>query len=251
LPVETEVRSGGRLIRIVEMLAIEHRPVTAGEIATSLSIPPTTVQRLLSTLVTLRWAERLSARLYRLGPRMLGAGGLGLGRSPLVQLAKPVMGHIADLSGLESHLAVVVGESVTYLARVAGRDTKAAEFKLGALQPMHCTSAGKLLFAFLPQAERHELIKTIPLRSYTAKTIVDRDELSEELERIHEYHYSTDPGEFNDFWRSVAVPVYGPAGEVIAAITCGGRPEKMTVEHQGWIRQEMSVLAEELSGQLA
>ncbi len=103
----------------------------------------------------------------------------------------------------------------------------------------------------MPEAERADLLARIPLRSYTDLTIVDRDQLREELDRIRHNQYSTDIGEYSEFWRSVAVPVFNAGGDAIAAITCGGRPEKMTVEHQGWMRQEMSVLAEELAVQLA
>jgi IclR family transcriptional regulator, pca regulon regulatory protein len=251
LAPEAEVRSGARLIRIVEMLAMERRPLTAGEIAERLAIPLSSAHRLLATLVNLRWAERKSARLYRIGPRLLGVGGLALGRSALVQAARPVLGGVAEISGLDSYLGVLVGDSVTYLARATGRGPDTPEFKLGALQPLHCTSAGKLLLAFLPQDEREALLKMLTLRQFTDRTILERDVLVAALDGIRENHYSIDTGEFNEFWRSVAVPVQGSDGDVVAAITCGGRPDRMTVEHQGWMRQEMSVLAEELSGQLA
>lgn len=251
MQADTEVRSGGRLIRIVEMLATERRPLTAGEIASHLKIPQTTVHRLLATLVAMRWAERMATRLYRLGPGVLGTGGVAIGRSPLVQLARPVLVQVASLSGLASHLGVLVGSAVTYLAHAGGLEMETAQFKLGSLQPLHCTSAGKLLLALLPEGPREALLESRPLRSYTDLTITDKDQLRAELQRIRQNGYSADPGEYSEFWRSVAVPIHNSAGEAIAAITCGGRPEKMTVEHGSWMRQEMTVLAEELSGQLA
>jgi DNA-binding IclR family transcriptional regulator len=239
------------VIRIVEMFAKERRPLTAGEIAARLNIPQTSVHRLLSTLVSLRWAERKSGRLYQLGPGVLGVGGLGIGRSTLIQLSRPVLSHIAELSGLDSYLAVLVGDGVTYIARESGPKSERGDFKLGSLQPVYCTSAGKLLLAFMPDTDRVEIIEGLSFRPYTERTILDREHLRTELDRIRANGYSTDLGEYNEFWRSVAVPVTSSSEEVLAAITCGGRPEMMTVEHQGWMRQEMSVLAEELSSQLA
>ncbi|HEY7268278.1 MAG TPA: helix-turn-helix domain-containing protein, partial [Dehalococcoidia bacterium] len=87
MPNDTEVRSGARVIRIVEMFAKERRPLSAGEIAARLNIPQTSVHRLLATLVAMRWAERKSGRLYQLGAGVLGVGSLGIGRSTLIQLA--------------------------------------------------------------------------------------------------------------------------------------------------------------------
>jgi DNA-binding IclR family transcriptional regulator len=99
--------------------------------------------------------------------------------------------------------------------------------------------------------EQSELMKTMSLRPYTERTIVDRKELRAEMDLIRANRFATDRGEYSEFWRSVAVPVWNTAGEVIAAVTCGGRPERMTVEHQDWMRQEMMVLAEELSSQVS
>lgn len=250
LQADGEVRSGGRAIKIVEMFVKEGRPVSAGEISARLGIPQTSVHRLLTTLVSMRWAERRSGRLYQIGPGLLGVGGLGLGRSSLVQLARPVLAHIAEMSELDSYLGVLVGDAVTYLERASGAEAPQRDFKLGTLQPIHCTAAGKLLFAFLPEPERNLLLQTISLRAYTERTLQDRAQLADELALIRGRGYSIDPGEFNEFWRSVAVPIHGASGEVVAAITCGGRPAKMTVEHQGWIRQEMTTLAEDLSAHL-
>ncbi|HEY7270599.1 MAG TPA: IclR family transcriptional regulator C-terminal domain-containing protein, partial [Dehalococcoidia bacterium] len=139
----------------------------------------------------------------------------------------------------------------TYIARESGARSERGEFKLGSLQPVYCTSAGKLLLACLSDADRSEMVDNLGFRPYTERTILDREHLRADLEQIRRQGYSIDNGEYSEFWRSIAVPVTNSAGDTIAAITCGGRPEAMTVEHQGWFRQEMSVLVEELSGQLA
>jgi DNA-binding IclR family transcriptional regulator len=233
------------------MFANERRPLSAGEIASRLGIPQTSAHRLLATLVSMRWAERKAGRLYKIGPSVLGIGGLALGRSTLIQLARPVLGHIAELSRLDSELAVLVGDAITYVARASGAESERGEFRLGVLRPLHCTSAGKLLLALLPDREQSELIKIMSLRPYTERTILDRKELRTELDLIRSHRFSTDRGEYSEFWRSVAVPVWNSTGEVIAAMTCGGRPERMTVEHQDWLRQEMTILAEELSSQVS
>src|SRR5918995_534138 len=66
-PRDTEVRSGARALRIMEMFAKERRPLSAGEIASRLEIPQTSAHRLLATLVSMRWAERKAGRLYQMG----------------------------------------------------------------------------------------------------------------------------------------------------------------------------------------
>jgi DNA-binding IclR family transcriptional regulator len=103
----------------------------------------------------------------------------------------------------------------------------------------------------LPEPEQQDWLGSLTLRRYTSLTITDMNDLREELHQIREQGYSVDPGQYSDFWRSVAVPVLGAGQKPVAAMTCGGLPEKMTIEHQGWMQQEMSVAADELSHQLA
>src|SRR5688500_4946731 len=115
--MDAEVRSGARLASIVQLLARERRALSGAEIAQALEIPATTAQRIMATLVRLRWVDRKSAGGYVLGAGFLGVSALALGRSALVHLAKPVLRQVADLSGLQSHLGVAAGRSVTFIAR--------------------------------------------------------------------------------------------------------------------------------------
>lgn len=248
---DDEVRSGARVMRIVEALAKERRPLAASEISAKLGIPQTSAHRLLATMTSMRWVERKPGRLYQLGSTLLAVAGLGLGSATLVKLADPVMAHIAELSRLDSYLALLIGDGVTFIHRRSGVDSDRPEFKLGALQPAHCTSSGKLLLAFLKPKEQEKTLAGLRLRRFTERTITSVAELREELSRIRNSGYAVDSGEFSEFWRSVALPISNSSGDVVAAVTCGGRPEKMTVEHLDWIRQEMMVLVEELSHQLA
>jgi len=251
LAAENEVRSGARVMRIVETLAKERRPLAASEISARLGIPQTSAHRLLATMTAMRWVERKPGHLYQLGPVVLGLSGLGLGGSTLVKLAKHVISQIAEISRLDSYLAVLVGDGVTFIDRASGLDSDRGAFKLGVLQPLHCTSSGKLLLALLEPDEREQVLVGLTLRRFTERSITSLPELREELARIRDVGYSVDSGEFSEFWRSVAVPVSNSSGEVLGAVTCGGRPERMSVEHIGWMRQEMMVLVEELSQQLA
>jgi DNA-binding IclR family transcriptional regulator len=62
--------------------------------------------------------------------------------------------------------------------------------------------------------------------------------------------YSMDRGEFREQWRSVAVPVRDAAGEVIAAVSCGGNVRFMNESHLREVRDEMLLAVAEFSRQL-
>jgi DNA-binding IclR family transcriptional regulator len=70
------------------------------------------------------------------------------------------------------------------------------------------------------------------------------------LDAIARRGYATDCGEFNERYRSLAVPVRDDTGAVIAALSCGGFEERWTPRLMEHLRGEMIVLADELSRQL-
>jgi len=135
--------------------------------------------------------------------------------------------------------------------RAAGAGKRIDEFHAGITQPAYCTAAGKALLAFVSNSvSRHIVHDPRPLRRYTPATITDPVELDRELTAVREAGYAYDQGEFNEAWRSIAVPVMGADGEVIAALSCGGPAQRMTPEKIATIRADVLLLAEELSRQV-
>jgi DNA-binding IclR family transcriptional regulator len=246
------VRAVSRALKIVELLAEERRSLGVADIVSSIGLPQATVHRLLSTLVDQGWVERSQyTSRYRLGPGMLGTTAIALAHAPLLERGRAVLARLALLSGADAYLSVLVGRRVVFLERAAGAGKRIDEFHAGITQPAYCTAAGKALLAFVSNSvSRHIVHDPRPLRRYTPATITDPVELDRELTAVREAGYAYDQGEFNEAWRSIAVPVMGADGEVIAALSCGGPAQRMTPEKIATIRADVLLLAEELSRQV-
>ena len=104
-----------------------------------------------------------------------------------------------------------------YLARLRNSDLVTANIQVGSTLPAAYTSMGKLLLAYLPDAE---LARTLANHDFGAdagpNAATSLDELRERLAVIREQGYSLQDQEVAAGLRSVSVPVFGrdlsPAG---------------------------------------
>lgn len=239
-----------RLVGILTVLAEEGRPLGIAEVAEGTGLPQATVHRLLGSFLATGWVEKDAATSrYRLGHGILGPAAVALATAPLVERGQPIVNRMAEIAGGTVLIGVLVGRNVVFLA-VGSPAQESASLRPGFNRPAHCSAAGKVLLAFLsPEARRRVFRSRSQLRRYTPNTITDPEELEAHLEEVRHQGYGVDLGEFREYQRSVAVPIHGGDGKVIAAMVCSGRAERMTPEHMTFIREEMSILADELSRQ--
>ena len=239
-----------RVAAIVMTLAEEARPMGIAEVSEAASLPQATVHRLLNALVAPGWVEKEpSTGRYRLGHGLLGPAVATLSHSPLVENAQAIVNRAAEIGGhgANSVLSVLVGRTVVYLAR-SSLESERGTLLPGFSRPAHASASGKVLLAFMdPDARRRLYRGQRQLRQFTPKTVADVESLEAQLINIRENGYALEKGEYREYIINIAVPVHGADGKVVAALTCGGRPEIMTSEHMAFVREEITHLAEDLS----
>src|ERR1700730_6370079 len=166
------VQSVDRAVAILEILA---RDGEAGvtEVARELGVHKSTASRLLAALDRRELVAQDAARgRYRLGVglvRLAGAAGRGL---DLVQESRPVCRALAQEVGETVNLAILSGRDALYLDQVAGPAALSPHNWAGQRIPLHATSDGKMLLAYLPEAELAEWLAP-PLARFTERTITD------------------------------------------------------------------------------
>lgn len=246
------VRTVERALSILAALAAQPGPLGVGDIAPAVNLHPATVHRLLGTLTRLGWVDHPDSARYRLGVRMLGVAALGVAQSPLLSASRDILNKLAEASGWSAYLSVLIGTRVVDLARSPGRLSQVRPtwaFDPGQSHSAFVTADGKLLLAYLPPHERERLITTEPLVRHTDKTILDVDEFRAELNEITSSAFAVDRGERVDFLKGAAAPVFGADGNVTAALLCLGRFD-LSEDWTLWLRQEMTLLSQELSHRL-
>jgi DNA-binding IclR family transcriptional regulator len=245
------IRAVDRTTLIIRLLAEERRPLTIGDISAATRLAPSTVHRILSTLMKDDWVEQNPATTrYHLGFGLLGIAATSLLETPLVEKARATLVRISAVSDLHSWLGVLVGRRIAYLSEVEGRQSKYRPFEVGRTHHAHATCGGKLLLAALDPSEVKRLYRNVrELQRYTDVTITDPTSLEGELEEIRTKGFALDRGELRESWYGVAVPVRVEDGRVIAALVTGGL--EVPLEQLEALVPEIKFLSTELTMQLS
>lgn len=186
------------------------------EIARLAGLPVSTAHRLVSELASWRLLERTDDGMYHAGLplRMMGAGALC---PPNLQERAPCV--LEDLSGAtrcRARLGVLQELEVAYIEKRPGL-RPVSPFMRAATLPAHPTALGRALLAFAP-ASTVEMTIMRGLRPYTPYTVTAPDRFRRALAVTRLTRVAVTRFELEVGTCGVAVPVFGPGGDVVAAI---------------------------------
>ena len=193
------------------------------DLAKELGLSRSTSHRYVATLARLGYLEQnVQTRKYRLGPRVLDLGFSAINSMELRQISAPHLQKLADETGHTVNMAILDGTDIVYIERcrtsAQGQREIDLNLHVGSRLPAYCTSMGKVLLAFLPVDERTALIDRVQFADRGPNTISTRSALAAELERVRDRGVGVNNEELAYGLRSIAVPVWGSGGKVVAAI---------------------------------
>src|SRR4029453_12223540 len=119
-------------------------------------------RRCLHTLATLGYATGGNG-VYALTPKILALGYPYLGSTPVARVAQPVLERVCERLHESSSLAVLDGDDIVYLARAATQRILSIGLSVGSPLPADCTSMGRVLLAFAPDADRARYLGRVKL----------------------------------------------------------------------------------------
>src|SRR3954452_16930107 len=220
------VQSLQRAVTLVELLADAPGELSLSALAAGSVLAPSTIHRLMGTLVERGWARRLPSRRYVLGPRLIHLGERA--SRTLDALARPHLTRLVDQVGETANLAVRDGDRVVYAAQVPSRHSMRMFTEVGRRVRLHCTGVGKVLLAQLPAEEARAVLERVGLPARTSRTVTDIDLLLAQLPGIAAQGYAVDDGEQETGVRCLAVPVPGRGAE--AALSVSGPEGRLPLD---------------------
>ena len=176
----TGIQVIARAAAVLRTLELEPDGLSLGEIAKRISLPRSTVQRIVAALAheRLLMSASLQTRV-KLGPALVALGAAAdVGTE---RIARPFMKALADLADETVDLSVLKSGSAVFVAQIQGTQRLAAISAVGKAFPLHCTANGKALLALLPPERRASLLIG-RLKRYTKATITDRAALDAEIQ---------------------------------------------------------------------
>lgn len=240
-----------RGLRILTAFTRREPVLSAPDLARRLSIPRSTVFRLLSTLEQLGLVERdESGRDYRLGTGALRLGFECLASKELTELGRPILERLRDITGCSCNLVVRDGRSVVYVARAVVQTPYANTVHLGTRLPAHATLFGRVLLRDLSFEKLQQLYPEEQLQAATPKTPATVAQLYRLIQTDRTHDYVFDQGYFEPNISTLAVPVFGQAGKVVAALGITVSGNKHTPENITELARSACEAADDLSGLL-
>ena len=212
----------------------EQRPTwRVSDLAASTGLPMPTVYRVVMTLTAEGYLDHLPGGEYRPGVRTLTLGTAALRSLDLVALATPKLQRLGQTTGETVNLAVLTGDRVLYLVRLRNSDLVTANIQVGSTLPAVHTSIGKLLLAYLDEADLHARITEASFpEQHGPNAKVSLDELGQELAQIREQGWAMQDEELAHGLRSVAGPITGAGGRVVAGVN-------LAVQARDWSSQRI------------
>lgn len=192
------------------------------ELARTTGLGASTVSRLLSSLVAggLVSYNEATGR-YSLGLGLMRLAALATERLDLRAAARPHLHALVASTNETASVSIFGAEQALTIDFVPSARAVVSMVQLGRPSLAHCTSVGKLLLAYQPEAAR-ERILAAPLPRFTPRTIVDATTLRAELRRIQEQGYALAAEEREPELNAIAAPVRDAQGHVVAALGVQG-----------------------------
>jgi DNA-binding IclR family transcriptional regulator len=207
-----------RVLRVLAAFSAERPELMLTEIARRAGLPLTTAHRIVGELTEWGALERATDGRYRIGLRLWEVGALAPRGLGLRESAMPFLEDLHAVTKQNVQLAVLDGSEVVYLERLSGRGAVHVFTRVGGRLPLHATGVGLVLLAFATP-DLQEQVLASPLKRYTSRTICHPDELRRALAEVRRTGVAVSEGQIELVALSVAAPVRGPDGDVVAALS--------------------------------
>ena len=225
------VQSLARGLAVIRAFDEDHAELSLSDIARRADISRAAARRFLRTLATLGYVHSPASGTFRLTPRVLELGFSYLSALSLPEIAQPHLERLSHVVGESVSAAVLDGADIVYIARVPTRRIMSVRITIGTRFPAYATSMGRVLLAALDEQERAAALAASRPENLTDRTLTSPAALAAELDRVRADGWALIDGELEPGLRSVAAPVHGRDGRVVAAINVSSSATRDSVEH--------------------
>ena len=229
-----------------------HRSVPLTKIASGLRLNKTTVFNLAESLVSLGFLARASEpKGYTLGLRCLELGRHFSKTLPVLEVSRPILRDICQQTRETVNLAVPYLQEAIIVEALQSQQAVRATAYAGARSNYHSSACGKAMFAYFPEEQRNWIYDKVGLERMTPHTICDVAVLEEDLGEVRERGYAIDKEENELGAYCIGMPLHGPFGEIVGAISVSGVIQRMTPEFVGSILALLRKRTRQISDKLA
>jgi DNA-binding IclR family transcriptional regulator len=200
------------------------------ELSSKTGFPPSTIHRIAATLVKKHYFHQDPVtKRYSLSFRFLELGSRVQQQTHLTSIARPHLERLMAETRESINLAVWDGDSAVYLDIVQSSYSMLQLFtRPGARVPLYATGVGKLFLSRLSASDLAAYLKRIDLKSFTRHTLIEKDRIVAELNRIRTRGFAVDNEEMEEGVRCVAALIFDHQGQTAASVSITGAAMRIT-----------------------
>ncbi|VCU69597.1 Transcriptional regulator KdgR [Pigmentiphaga humi] len=193
--------------------------MTHAEIARRTAVPKSSLTALLHNLVGRGYIEQLQeSQQFQLGEGAYALARRGAHNRDLLRASEPWLQRLMHDTEESAVLSVLRNDMAERIASAQSPNAVLYSVHVGVMQPLYASSAGKVLLAWLPPAERESYLQRVKLQPRTEQTIRSAAVLRRQLQQIREEGVGWSLSEFTAGIVGLAVPVLDVHGRMLAAV---------------------------------
>ena len=244
-------RAANRVVDILELVAASADGLTLRDVSAQLEAPKSSLLPLLRALTARGYLAQGRAGEYRLGAGALHLGAAAPAPRDLVDVARPAVLDLMRRTGETVFLGTLTADrtSVVYVDKVESDHVIRYAGGVGDRRPLHATSSGKAILAFLPPEERDAILKGLSLSRHTDRTVTSLPALRASLEEVRRTGVCVTVDEILPGASGIAAPVFDRHGHVAGACAIGGPTERVRPRLKA-LAAEVKATARALSARL-
>jgi DNA-binding IclR family transcriptional regulator len=222
-------RAANRVVDILELVAGSRDGLPLREVSAQLEAPKSSLLPLLRALTARGYLAQGRGGEYRLGPQALDLGAASPAQRELAEVARRELVDVMRRTGETVFLGVLAGDgqSVVYVDKVESEHIIRYAAGVGDRRPLHATSSGKAILAFLPAEQREQILRALPLARHTERTVTSLPALRESLDEIQASGVCVSLDEMVRGAAGVAAPIFDRQGRVAGVCTIAGPTDRV------------------------
>ena len=178
------VKSAQRILDFLGYFASSRAPASLTELSEALGLPKSSCLALISTLEQSGYLYQVHPRVgYYPTTRWYDQARVIAAHDPVIHRLDPFMRKLRDRTGETVILGRRAGNRVVYIAVLESEQTVRYTAYPGQLKPLYGTASGKAVLASLDVERRRRLLRELPLKPFTPRTITAVEAIERDLER--------------------------------------------------------------------
>ncbi len=220
-------------LRVLMEFAGERQDFGVGELAERCKLSKSQVSKVLATFAEFGLlSQHVESRRYQAGARLFVLGSRYVTFDTLSRGAMPVMRDLVNKTGHSARLSVLDGDRVLYLLGIEGPLFVDTGWRAGTWLPVHSTSAGRVLLAFIDRERSQRLRVQQPLERISEFTVTEPAEIDRLIDQARAQGYSVQRGETTPGLGVISAPVFGRGPEAIGTLSLAFPSHAVTEEEE-------------------